>query len=415
GSCEKISEFNLPVVLTDTSNQTKNNIAQCVEKALLSFSPDIVLDLSDQPVLSFADRMQLANLILSKGVSYKGADFLFEAKKTVISTENPAISIEGLSKRAGKTAAAATAAKFISKKFKPIIITMGRGGPEKPELIEGDKIKITPEFLLEQSVAGKHAGGDNYENALIAQVPVIGCRRAGGGFTGAVFYSTVREGALLANSLNRDFQIYVGSGTTSPPVQIDARIIIISAYQSPDNILDGFGALRIKEADTIVITGCESPPSKPDSPDRIEKICREINPEARVIQTIFRPQPLGSIKNKRVVFATTAPKSVLPLIVRYLEETYSCNIGSVISSLSNREKLSSDLEKVFLLKTPPEVLLTELKAASVDVGVRSAIAYGINVVFCHNSIIEKEGGRTRFSDEIKKLMTITVSRFKKRR
>jgi cyclic 2,3-diphosphoglycerate synthetase len=54
---------------------------------------------------------------------------------------------------------------------------MGRGGPEKPEIVRGDLIKLTPEYLMEQSDKGVHAASDHWEDALMSRILTIGCRR----------------------------------------------------------------------------------------------------------------------------------------------------------------------------------------------------------------------------------------------
>ena len=415
GGIDSLTELGIPVVVQEGDTRSESAISACVQKALASFSPDVVVDLSDQPVLSFEMRMRLANLILSRGVSYRGADFLFEHKKPVDTADYPAISIIGLGKRAGKTAVATASAKILSRKYRPVIITMGRGGPEKPELIEGDKIEITPEFLLSQANAGKHAGGDNYESALTARIPVVGCSRAGGGVAGVVFYSSVLEGAALANSLPCDFQIYEGSGTTSPPVLTDGQVVVAAVHQPFDYVTIGFGPLRIKEADLVVLTGCETPPAAPRAVENAESALQSMNPDSRVVRTRFRPQPLGAIGGRRIIYATTAPESVLPILTKHIEDSYSCTVVGVASSLTDRECFRTELERLFASRPQPELLLTELKAASVDVGVRLALSRGLPVVFCHNVIQDVEGSRASFDSEIANLAQVAVERFNSRR
>lgn len=414
GSVDRLSELQIPVVVQEGEARSESGLLSCVEKALSTFSPDVVIDLSDEPVLNFETRMRLANLILSRGVSYHGADFLFEATKPADIAQRPSVSIIGLGKRAGKTAVATAAAKILSRKYKPVIITMGRGGPGRPELIDGSRIEITPEFLLAQADSNKHAGGDNYENALIARVPVVGCSRAGGGVAGAVFYSSVLEGAALANSLPCDFQIYQGSGTTLPPVATDARIVVAAAHQLREYITSGFASLRIKGADLVVLTGCETPPAAPRTVENVESALQSINPDVPVVRMIFRPQPLGEIRGRRIIFATTAPESVLPVLTRYIEDSYFCSVVGVASSLTDRERFRAELERLFSNSPPPELLLTELKASSVDVGVRLALSRGLTVVFCHNVIQDVEGSRISFDSETASLAEIAVKRFNAR-
>ncbi len=78
------------------------------------------------------------------GVTYRGgADFTF-TPKPLKKTKKPSISIIGTGKRVGKTAVSGFVARTLKEVARPVVVTMGRGGPEEPELIEGEKIEITP-------------------------------------------------------------------------------------------------------------------------------------------------------------------------------------------------------------------------------------------------------------------------------
>ena len=49
-----------------------------LEAALRELEPELVLDLSDEPVLGPAARFRLASRVLAAGVPYAGADFFLE-------------------------------------------------------------------------------------------------------------------------------------------------------------------------------------------------------------------------------------------------------------------------------------------------------------------------------------------------
>ena len=52
-------------------------------------------------------------------------------------------------KRVGKTAIAGYIARTLKTAgISPCIVTMGRGGPEEPEIVDGGALEITPEYLL---------------------------------------------------------------------------------------------------------------------------------------------------------------------------------------------------------------------------------------------------------------------------
>ena len=73
-------------------------------KALEKFKPDLVIDLSDEPVLNYVRRFTLASITLKYGVSYKGADFYFKPPQLEKILNKPSLSIIGTGKRVGKTA-----------------------------------------------------------------------------------------------------------------------------------------------------------------------------------------------------------------------------------------------------------------------------------------------------------------------
>ena len=90
---------------------------------------------------------------------------------------------------------------------------------------------------------------------------------------------------------------------------------------------------------------------------------KKFNPEAVVIRTIFRPKPLSGIRGKKIFLGMTAIDSIEKNIIDYLETSYDCSVVKASFNLSRRSELKKDLE------SSPEfdLILTELKAAAVDV------------------------------------------------
>ena len=93
---------------------------------------------------------------------------------------------------------------------------------------------------------------------------------------------------------------------------------------------------------------------------------REVNPSARVVQTVFRPKPLQDIRQETVLFTTTAPAAAAKPLVETLEREFGCEVVAVSHHLSNRPRLREDIAEA-VRRYKPSVLLTELKAAAVDV------------------------------------------------
>jgi cyclic 2,3-diphosphoglycerate synthetase len=377
---ESISEkLGVPVYFGDDHHKIPYEmiVSVAVEK-----NADVVMDLSDEPVVDYSKRFKIASLVLEQGILYEGPDFQFSPLSEHKILEKPSVKILGTGKRIGKTAVSAYAARLIhANDYNPCVVAMGRGGPEEPEIVRGDQIDITPQYLMEQSEKGVHAASDHWEDALMSRILTIGCRRCGGGMVGQVFITNMKKGALMANQVDADMVIMEGSGAAIPPVVTDKHIVLVGANQPLINIEKFFGPFRIKLADLLVITMCEEPMASEKKIKTIEKFINEINPRAMVIPTVFRPKPLDSVEGKRVLFATTAPDSVKDVLINHLEEKYQCTVVGTTPHLSNRPLLQKDIEKYI---GEVDVMLTELKAAAVDVATKDALKAGLEVVYCDN-------------------------------
>ncbi len=386
GGTEKIADdSSLASLGVDIIKQ--KNAQQSVVQALEKYAPDVVIDLSDEPVLDYKKRFFLASLSLKRGVIYKGADFELHPPQLEKILTKPSIAIIGTGKRVGKTAVSAYISRLLKTKYNPVVIAMGRGGPTNPEILDGDKIELTPEVLLEQSRQGKHAASDYYEDALTSRIKTIGCRRAGGGLAGQPFISNVVEGAKIANDLDNDLVILEGSGSAIPPVRADKNILIIGAYQRDEDISDYFGPFRVMMSDLVILTMCEEPMADDQKIKEVEQAVKNINPHITVIKTLFRPKPLGDIEGKKIFVATTA-KEGLDNISKHLESTYNCQVIAISNQLSNRPLLKEAINEAGDF----DVMLTELKAAAVDVATSVAFDLNKKVVYMDNVPVPVDGG-----------------------
>jgi cyclic 2,3-diphosphoglycerate synthase len=188
---------------------------------------EIVVDLSDEPVLTPELRLALASRFLALGIPYVGADFRFDPP-TFHPFELPSIAVIGTGKRVGKTAVAGHVARLLARDRSVVVVALGD--------------------LVALSRPGRHAASDHLETAALARVPTIGCRRAGGGMAGAPFASNVLEGARLAASLDPDIVIFDGSGAAIPPIATSARILIA-------HDLTGLNAYRALISDLVLTPG----------------------------------------------------------------------------------------------------------------------------------------------------------------
>lgn len=374
------------------------------------YDADVVMDLSDEPVVDYSQRFKIATVVLPLGIPYEGPDFKFYPLTEHEVLEKPSVKILGTGKRIGKTAVSAFAARLIHKNdYNPCVVAMGRGGPAEPEIVHGDKIEITPEYLMEQSDKGVHAASDHWEDALMSRILTIGCRRCGGGMVGDVFITNMKKGAELANDVDADFVIMEGSGAAIPPIKTDKHIVLVGANQPIINIERFFGPFRIEMADLVVITMCEEPMASVTKVERIEDYIHEINPGATVVSTVFRPKPLGNIKGKNILFATTAPDSIKDVLIEHLEDFHGCKVVGTTPHLSNRPLLQKDIEKYI---DKADVMLTELKAAAVDVATKDALKAGLEVVYCDNIPIVTDGNNEKLKKAIIDVVDGAIESFK---
>ncbi|MCL2157025.1 MAG: cyclic 2,3-diphosphoglycerate synthase, partial [Methanobrevibacter sp.] len=396
----------MPVHFGEDENEIPYDL---IVEMIKKYDADCVMDLSDEPVLDYSKRFKIASKVLSCGIEYRGPDFTFEPLTQYDIAQKPSLKILGTGKRIGKTAVSAFASRLIDENdYDPCVVAMGRGGPEEPELVRGDKIKITPEFLMEQSDKGVHAASDHWEGALMSRILTIGCRRCGGGMSGDVFVTNMKEGAKIANDVESKFIIFEGSGAAIPPIKTNKNIALIGANQPLLNITNFFGPFRIGLADLVILTMCEEPMSSPDKIKAIEEFVKEVNPKAKVISTVFRPKPLGDISGKNVLFATTAPDEIKDVLVNHLEKEYNCKVVGTTPHLSNRPLLRKDIEK-YIEKA--DVMLTELKAAAVDVATKDSLEAGLEVVYCDNIPIAIDGNYPDLADSIIEVVDEAIEDF----
>ena len=380
------NEYGLPVFLHDDAEEA-------LRLALHEYSPDVVVDLSDEPVLGYVERFRYASIALDKGAEYHGADFTLQPPDFHQLTRKPSLSIIGTGKRIGKTAVSGFVSRVITDAFSRegrdndiVIIAMGRGGPAEPEVIPGRERSIGVAELLSFSRQGKHAASDYFEDAALSSVTTVGCRRCGGGLAGMPYVSNVVAGAETAESLKAGLLVFEGSGAALPPVAVDRTICIAGADQQEDYILGYLGTFRILQSDLVVLTMCEEPLASPEKIAGLISGIQQIKPGTKVVPTVFRPKPDGDISGKRVAYFTTAPLAVVDHIRDFIAGEYDCTVDFVSNDLADRKKLRDSLAGID--NGAVDIFLTEIKAAAVDVVAEDADRRGVEVVFCDNIPVE---------------------------
>ena len=325
--------------------------------SLEALEADIVVDLSDEPVLGPRERMLWASRALALGLPYVGADFRFEPPP-LAPVGAPSLAVIGLGKRVGKTAVAGHVARVLARDRRVVVVAMGRGGPSQPELVETPP---TLDDLITLSRSGRHAASDHLEAAALAGVPAVGCRRAGGGLAGAPFESNVLEGARLAAELEPELLVFDGSGAALPPVEVDARILVTNGGH---DARAGLNAYRVLVSDLVVDTG---------GADR--EAIRSIS-DVPIVAAELRLRPTEPLGGRRTAVFTTGPAPT---------DDLDAEVVHVSRNLARREALSEELERI-----EAEVYLVELKAAAVDVVAEAALARGAEVVLAANDVVSPE-------------------------
>ena len=307
-----------------------------------------VVDLADEPVLPPLARLELAALALHLGLAYEtpGARLEPPAYATV-EFDGPKLAVIGTGKRTGKTAVAAHWAGLLRKR-EPVIVCMGRGGPAQPVVAEPS---TSLDDLLAIAAGGGHAASDYLEDAALAGVRTVGCRRIGGGLVGEPAESNVAEGAALAASLGPGALIFEGSGSSIPPVEVDRTVCLAG----PGAGVDALSAYRLLRADLVLAAPGLEPPTG------AELLRFELVPEP------VEPVPEGA---RVALFSTGSgrPEGLEPVVAS--------------ANLARRGALAADLDRA--AAEGCDVYLTELKAAAIDTVAERALREGARVVFLRN-------------------------------
>ncbi len=349
-----------------------------IEAAIRELEPDLVLDLSDEPVLGPRARFALASRVLAAGVPYAGADFRLEPP-IFEPFALPSIAVCADGKRVGKTAVAAHVARTLAGRLDVVVVAMGRGGPERPEIAES---RPSVEELVELSRRGRHAASDYLEVAALAGVVTVGCRRCGGGLAGAVATSNVPSGTDLAAARSPDLVVFDGSGAAIPPVAVGKRLLVTSTFNDPGVVTGYLNAYRILISDLVVITMADE--GTPH--EALASAIRAVKPDVTVISTMLLPRPVEPVAGKRVAYFTTAHERSHERLAQVLRDEHGADVVHVSASLSNRHALKAELETV-----DADVYLTEIKAAGIDVVAATGLERGVQVVLAGNDLVPLPG------------------------
>jgi cyclic 2,3-diphosphoglycerate synthetase len=359
---------------------------RALRRAIEDLRPDAVLDLSDEPVLGYERRMELVAVALALGVPYLGPDFRFDPPIREALLAVPTLAVIGTGKRVAKTGVSSHVARLASSRhLRPAIVAMGRGGPAEPTMAGPQDVTLAA--LLERARRGEHAASDYLEDALTAGVPTVGARRVGGGFAGMPFATNVAQAAALAVADGAGTVILEGSGASMPTVPWDAGVLVAPASLPIAHLAGYAGPLRLLLSDLLVFMLGGGLSAGPEHLSILTSHARRLVPDIRVAVAELQPVALGDVKDKDAFFVTTARGGVADRLAERLERTSGCRIVKVSDRLADRAALDEDLRTA----PPFDVLLTELKAAAVDVAAEGAVARGADVVFVDNRPVAARG------------------------
>ena len=313
----------------------------------LASHADTVVDLADEPVLGPSAKLRLAALVLHLGMAYEAPGLRLDPPRyEPVGFAGLKLAVIATGKRTGKTALACHLARLLSERD-PVIVCMGRGGPAEPVIAEpGPSL----DDLLAIVEAGGHAASDYLEDAVLAGVRTVGCRRVGGGFTGQAAESNVVAGAALAAALSPGLILFEGSGACIPPVEVDRTICIVGLGEP-----EPMSEYRLLRADLVLAQG--GAPAPPGA--KRFALC---------------PEPAERLPaDARVALFTTGAgrcEGVEPVLAS--------------ANLARRGALAADLERA--AAEGCDVYLTELKAAAIDTVARWARERDARVVFVRNRV-----------------------------
>jgi cyclic 2,3-diphosphoglycerate synthase len=263
----------------------------------------------------------------------------------------------GTGKRTGKTAVAGHWAGLLRDRgTSTVIVSMGRGGPAEPQLADADTGLAE---LLAIAAEGRHAASDYLEDAVLARVPTVGCRRVGGGLVGEPYESNVGDGARLAAAQNPEAILLEGSGSCIPPVEADVTVCVVGRGAD----VSGLGRYHLLRSRLALVMD--------------DRPADDLPCPALHCTLVTEPAEQPPADARVALFTTGAPSSdgVDPLVAS--------------TALARRSELDRDLDRAVAERC--DTYLVELKAAAIDTVAVRAEREGARVIFLRNRPVALDG------------------------
>ena len=378
-----LKEFSVNVIFPEKLENGCYNAENELRKALKEGGVETVVQLCGAPQVFRNVTNRFANIAISFGACYIAGGTIFKEHHISIAHNKPSLGLYATNKRVGKTAFGSYAGRLLSgmKEFstiwEPIIITHSRGGPPEPFvlLVYKDRInkdiadislsdicnsRFRADYLERLLDFNLHGASDVFEDALIMSVyldnherlglkipiiSIVGCRRAGAGYFQEFAVSNVEKGVMKANEIRGNIVVHEGSGGEHPPVKVDGTIYFIPSDINLEQLEDFPG---IDSASLVIIANCQEESSEIPYLLEMEKIIAGKNPEANIIWTQFVPEiigPVEKLKNKNIVFLTTAPGYILSKLEKAIEEKYRCRVIKTFNCLDKRQEMLNAIDE----------------------------------------------------------------------
>jgi cyclic 2,3-diphosphoglycerate synthase len=347
---------------------------------------EAVFDLSGEPVLGLEDRLRLAAVALELGLSYRAPGLELDPPQQLRLDACPVLAVIGTGKRTGKTAVGGHFGALLRERgADAVIVSMGRGGPPRPQLVRaGETLDLAR--LLGIARAGAHAASDYLEDAIVSGLTCVGCRRCGEGPVGETFDSNVLEGVRLALSLSPQVLLVEGSGAALPPVASDRTVCVTSAPRARREALSGLGPFRLLRSQLVVITGAETLPAG-ELAELKRALCEWRDPDA-LVACRLEPEPVGElVAGTRAAFFATASAGFDRLRDRLARK--GVELCLVSENLARRSALERDLARA--ARERCDLFLTELKAAAIELVGEEAQRRGVPLALVRNRPVSLAG------------------------
>jgi cyclic 2,3-diphosphoglycerate synthetase len=228
--------------------------------------------------------------------------------------------------------------------------------------------------------AGGHAASDYLEDAVLAGVTCVGCRRCGEGPAGETFDSNVIDGAMLALSLDPDVLLIEGSGASVPPIEAHRTVCVTSAARAREEALSYLGPYRLIGAQVVVIADAHrlTAPALAELKGALGAWCED----AKLIGCRLEPEPSRPVPaDARVAFFSTAAPEHEPELREALAGR-DIDVRVMSTTLARRAELREDLARAE--REGCDLYLTELKAAAIELVAEETERRGVELVLVRN-------------------------------